>query len=58
MSTIEGERIKIACISHIYRIILRKWEFKQKIPRKAHVNTASVEEKEAFKKDRTDTCCG
>ncbi len=40
---------------HIYRI-LRKWGFKQKIPRKLHVNTASIEEKEAFKKRRTDTC--
>ena len=35
--------------THIYRI-LRKWGFKQKIPRKVHVNTASLEEKEAFKK--------
>ena len=35
--------------THIYRI-LRKWGFKQKVPRKVHVNTASVEEKEAFKK--------
>ena len=35
--------------THIYRI-LRKWGFKQKIPRKVHVNTASPEEKEAFKK--------
>ena len=35
--------------THIYRI-LRKWGFKQKVPRKIHVNTASVEEKEAFKK--------
>ena len=34
---------------HIYRI-LRKWGFKHKIPRKVHVNTASKEEKEAFKK--------
>ena len=34
---------------HIYRI-LRKWGFKQKVPRKVHVNTASIEEKEAFKK--------
>ena len=40
---------------HIYRI-LRKWGFKQKVPRKVHVNTASKEEKEAFKKDRTDIC--
>ena len=35
--------------THIYRI-LRKWGFKQKVPRKVHVNTASVKEKEAFKK--------
>jgi putative transposase len=35
--------------THIYRI-LRKWGFKQKVPRKIHVNTASREEKEAFKK--------
>jgi putative transposase len=35
--------------THIYRI-LRKWGFKQKVPRKIHVNTASVEEKDAFKK--------
>ena len=35
--------------THIYRI-LRKWGFKQKIPRKVHVNTTSLEEKEIFKK--------
>jgi putative transposase len=35
--------------THIYRI-LRKWGFKQKVPRKVHVNTASKEEKEEFKK--------
>jgi putative transposase len=34
---------------HIYRI-LRKWGFKQKVPRKVHVNTASREEKNNFKK--------
>jgi transposase len=34
---------------HIYRI-LRKWGFKQKVPRKVHVNTASEEEKKDFKK--------
>jgi putative transposase len=34
---------------HIYRI-LRKWGFKQKVPRKLHVNTATMEEKESFKK--------
>ena len=30
--------------------ILRKWGFRQKIPRKVHFNTASEEEKDAFKK--------
>src|SRR6476661_7721854 len=35
--------------THIY-CILRKLGFKQKVPRKVHVNTASEEEKEAFKK--------
>jgi putative transposase len=36
--------------THIY-ILLHKWGFKQKIPRKVHVNTASKEEKEQFKKE-------
>ncbi len=35
--------------THIYRI-LRRWGFRQKVPRKVHVNTASQEEKEIFKK--------
>ena len=35
--------------THIYRI-LRRWGFRQKVPRKVHVNTASKEEKDAFKK--------
>jgi hypothetical protein len=35
---------------HIYRL-MHKWGFKQKVPRKAHVNTASKEEKERFKKE-------
>lgn len=35
--------------THIYRI-LRRWGFKQKVPRKVHVNTATKEEKEEFKK--------
>jgi putative transposase len=35
--------------AHIYRIV-KKWGFKQKVPRKVHVNTASTEEKEEFKK--------
>ena len=37
--------------THIYRL-LRKWGFKQKVPRKVHVNTASKEEKEDFKKEQ------
>jgi putative transposase len=36
--------------THIYRI-LHKWGFKQKVPRKRHINTASVKEKEDFKKE-------
>lgn len=36
---------------HIYRI-LHKWGFKLKVPRKVHVNTASREEKEDFKKEQ------
>jgi putative transposase len=35
---------------HIYRI-LHKWGFKLKVPRKVHVNTASKEEKDDFKKE-------
>src|SRR6185437_10011918 len=35
--------------THIYHI-LRKWGFKQKVPRKIRINTVSPEEKEAFKK--------
>ena len=35
--------------THIYRL-LHKWGFKLKVPRKRHINTASKEEKEAFKK--------
>ena len=30
--------------------ILRRWGFKQKVPRKVHANTASREEKDDFKK--------
>ncbi len=37
--------------THICRL-LHKWGFKQKkVPRKVHVNTASIEEKEDFKKE-------
>jgi putative transposase len=37
--------------THIYRL-MHKWGFKQKVPRKVHVNTASKEEKEHFKKEQ------
>ena len=37
--------------THIYRI-LHKWGFKQKVPRKVHINTASGKEKEDFKKEQ------
>ena len=30
--------------------ILRRWGFRQKVPRKVHVNTATREEKDGFKK--------
>ena len=36
---------------HIYRL-LHKWGFKQKVPKKVHINTASKKEKEEFKKER------
>ena len=34
---------------HIYKV-LHRWGFKQKVPRKVHINAASDEEKVAFKK--------
>lgn len=37
--------------THVYRL-LHKWGFKQKVPKKVHVNTASKEEKEEFKKNQ------
>ena len=37
--------------THIYRL-MHKWGFKQKVPRKSHVKTASKEEKEDFKRAR------
>jgi transposase len=40
--------------THIYRL-MHKWGFKQKVPRKTHVNTASKEEKERLKKSKKDT---
>jgi putative transposase len=36
--------------THIYRL-LHKWGFKQKVPRKVHVNSASEQEKGQFKKE-------
>jgi putative transposase len=37
---------------HIYiYTLLHRWGFKQKVPRRVHVNTASKEEKEDFKKE-------
>ena len=36
--------------THICRL-LHKWGFKQKVPRKVHVNTATREEKKRFKKE-------
>ncbi len=36
---------------YIYTL-LRKWGFKQKVPRRVHVNTASKEEKRNFKKEQ------
>jgi putative transposase len=41
--------------THIYRL-MHKWGFKQKVPRKTHVNTASKEEKERFKKEPERYC--
>ena len=35
--------------THIYRL-LHRWGFKLKVPRRRHINTASKEEKMAFKK--------
>jgi len=41
---------------HYYQIyiytLLHSWGFKQKVPRRVHVNTASNEEKEGFKKEQ------
>jgi putative transposase len=36
--------------THVYRL-LHKWGFKQKVPRKVHVNSASEQVKEQFKKE-------
>lgn len=33
--------------THVYRLV-HKWGFKQKVPRRVHVNTASTKEKEKF----------
>jgi transposase len=37
--------------THVYRL-LHKWGFKQKVPRRVHVNTASDKEKKEFKKEQ------
>ncbi|MDG6927005.1 MAG: winged helix-turn-helix domain-containing protein [Nitrososphaerota archaeon] len=41
-------------INHVSRL-KHKWGFRQKVPRKEHVNTASKEEKEEFKKSSRNT---
>jgi putative transposase len=40
--------------THIYRLMY-KWGFKQKLPRKTHVSTASKKEKNVLKKSKKDT---
>ena len=37
--------------THVYRL-LHKWGFKQKVPGRVHVNTASDKEKKEFKKEQ------
>jgi transposase len=37
--------------THVYRL-LHKWGFKQKVPRRVHVNSASYEEKKNSKKSK------
>ena len=39
---------------YIYTL-LHKWGFKQKVPKKVHVNTASQKEKKQFKKSTENT---
>ena len=50
---VEGMIIKMSG-KHYHHIhtcrILRRWGFRQKVPRKVHVNTATREEKDDFKK--------
>lgn len=50
----EGGGIQYHSHHHVYRL-LHKWEFKQKVPRKIHVNTASEEEKQEFKKEHRES---
>ena len=40
--------------THVYRL-MHKWGFKEKVPQRRHINTASIEEKQDFKK-RTWSC--
>lgn len=50
VSQLIAERGKVKYhFTHIYRL-MHTWGFKEKVPRKRHVNTASREEKEDFKK--------
>ncbi|MBV9179303.1 MAG: winged helix-turn-helix domain-containing protein [Nitrososphaeraceae archaeon] len=51
----EGGGIQYHFHHHIYRL-LHKWGFKQKVPRKVHINTASYEEeKQEFKKEHRES---
>ena len=43
--------------THIYRI-LRRWGFKQKVPRKVHVNTASTRRERRFQKKAAEILVG
>jgi len=52
------KRDKVSPCPHISHI-LRRWGFKQKVPRKVHVNTASHKKRNTIsKKGRRDTCGG
>ncbi len=35
--------------THVYRL-MHRWGFKEKVPQRRHINTASIEEKQDFKK--------
>ena len=40
--------------THVYRL-MHRWGFKEKVPQRRHINTASIDEKQDFKK-RTWSC--